>query len=97
MNLFSFLSKLNHPSEKDGWCEVTAYFTGKCEKAAVGKPGRYKEADYNEYEIRYMTEKGEKHGWYTFYPLEDPDPETIKDTEVRILYCKRKPWMFKAI
>lgn len=29
--------------------------------------------------------------------LEDPDPETIKDTEVRILYCKRKPWMFKAI
>ena len=97
MNIFEIFTRINHPSVKNGWCDVTAYFTGKTEKAAVGKPGHYKQADHYEYEIQYLTDDGERYGWYVFHPLEDPDPETIKGKEIRIRYSKRKPWKFEAI
>lgn len=97
MNLFEILSNLNHPSEKKGWLETEACFTGKVERAAIGKVGRYKQVDYNEYEIRYYTAEGERFGWYTFDPLPDPNPEDIKDTSIRIRYKENKPWEFEAI
>lgn len=97
MNLFELVLKLNNPSERKGWRETTAYFTGKCEKAAVGKPGHFKQAEYNEYEIRYMTNGKERLGWYTFHPLDDPDPDELKGTELRIRYHERKPWRFETI
>ena len=51
MSVFDFFINLNHPFQRDDWIEATAVFTGSVERAAVGKPGHYKEADYNEYEI----------------------------------------------
>lgn len=42
MNLFEFFVKLNHRSEKKGWLETTACFTGRSERSAVGKQGHYK-------------------------------------------------------
>lgn len=29
--------------------------------------------------------------------LPDPDPESIKDSSIRIRYNKKKPWIFEAI
>ena len=95
--LFEFFLKLNHSSEKAGWIETTAVFTGKMEKASVGKPGHYKTAAYNEYEIIYHTNDKERRGWYIFNPLPDPDPEDIKGTSMKIQYDHRKPWLFKRV
>ena len=97
MGLFESISKLTHPTEKSGWIETNAFFTGKCKKAALGKPGPYIQANYNEYQIRYYTIEVERLGWYIFYPLPDPDLEEIKDTSIRIRYNERKPWEFEAI
>ncbi len=97
MSIFEFFQKLNHPFEKEGWIETTAVFTGKVEKAAVGKPGHYKTAEYNEYEIKYQTDNEEHKGWYTFHPLPDPDPEGIKGTSITIRYNRKKPWDFEVI
>ena len=95
MNIFEFFLKMNHPSEKEGWIETTAVFTGKAEKAAVGKPGHYKVAAYNEYEIIYRTNDKERGGWYTFNPL--PDSDDIKGTSIRIRYNSKKPWIFERV
>ena len=58
---------ITHPNRKKGWQDTVAYFTGKAEKAAVGKVGRYKYADYNEYQIKYYVDGKERTGWYIFY------------------------------
>jgi hypothetical protein len=97
MGLFEFFSKITHPAKRNGWVETEAVFTGKCERAAKGKPGRYTSAAYNEYQVRYYAEDGERLEWYDFYPLPDPDPESIKDSSIRIRYNKKKPWIFEAI
>ena len=97
MSLFEVFSNIAHPAKKKGWIETEAYFTGKFERAATGKPGRYISADYNEYQVRYYTGEGERVGWYVFYPSPDPDPEDIKDTSIRIRYNESKPWQFEAI
>ena len=97
MNLFEFFVKLTHPEKRNGWVETTAYFTGKVEKAAMGKTGRYHPADYNEYQIKYYAEDKERLGWYIFYPVPNPDPEQLEGTSIRIRYKKSKPWIFEAI
>lgn len=97
MNLFEFFVKLNHPENRNGWIETIAVFTGNVHKAAIGKVGKYKTVDYNEYEIRYMTSEGERTGWYIFHPLGDPDAYELKDSEIKIRYNERKPWEFEAI
>ena len=97
MNLFEFFVKRNHPGTGKGWVETIAVFTGNAHKAAVGKVGHYKTVDYNEYEIRYVTSEGERTAWYTFHPLEDPDPDELKGSEIKIRYNERKPWKFDTI
>jgi hypothetical protein len=97
MSIFELFLKLNHPSKKAGWIETRAVFTGKVEKAAVGKPGHYHEADYYEYEIKYSADDEERMGWYVFHPSPEPDPEDIKGTCIRIRYNRKKPWSFEVI
>ena len=97
MGIFEIFLNITHPTKKNGWIETDAFFTGKYEKAASGKPGHYVLADYNEYQIRFSTPKGVRDGWYVFYPLPDPDPEKIKNTHIRIRYKKNRPWEFEAI
>ena len=97
MNLYEFFTHLTHPERGKGWEETTAYFTGKVERAAAGKPGRYKYKDYNEYEIRYYAGSTERRGWYTFYPVLDPEPEEIQGKEVRIRYSRIKPWIYEVM
>lgn len=97
MSLFDFLLKFNHPTKRPGWIETTATFTGIIEKAAIGKPGHYNEADYNEYEIKYFTDDEERKGWYVFHPSPDPNPDDIKGTNLRIRYNCKKPWLFEAL
>ena len=46
-------------------------------------------AAYNEYQVRYYAGDGERLEWYDFYPLPDPDPESIKDSSIRIRYNKK--------
>ncbi len=97
MGLFELFFNITHPDKKNGWTETEAIFTGKYEKAALGRPGRYIQAGYNEYQIRYNTVRGEQYGWYVFYPLPDPEPEKIIDTSIRIRYKKAKPWVYEVI
>lgn len=96
MNFFEWITKLTHPAKKHGWIETVAVFTGKAEQAAVGKLGHYKDADYLEYQIRYDVNGKERFGWYVFHPVPDPLPEEIKGQELRIRYCRRKPWIFEC-
>ena len=44
-----------------------------------------------------LTHPVKRIGWYLFYPGDDPDPEEIKDTSMRIRYMKRRPWIFENI
>ena len=97
MNVFELFTKLNHPTEEMGWIKTTAVFTGRTERAAIGTPGQYKNADYLEYEIRYFVSGEERRGWYAFHPLDDPDPDEIKGSELQIRYNGKKPWLFEAI
>ena len=56
MELFRFILNITHPNRGKGWQDTIAYFTGKVEKAVVGKAGRYKYVDYNEYQIKYYVD-----------------------------------------
>ena len=97
MNLFEFFVNLNHRKHDKGWCETKAVFTGNREKAALRGKAGYKIADYYSYEIKYIANGEERRGFYAFYPLPDPDVEEIKDTEMRIRYKKKKPYIFEQI
>ncbi len=97
MGLFRFISNIRHPDRGKGWQDTIAYFTGKAEKAVVGKAGRYKYVDYNEYQIKYYVDGKERTGWYIFYPVPDPAPEEIQGKELKIRYNVRKPWIYELI
>ena len=87
--------KLRNKSNNDSWIETTATFTGKKNKASVKTKTGFREVDYYEYEIVYRTDINEQHGWYTFYPLPDPEIEEIKGKCINIAYNKNKPYEFK--
>ncbi len=97
MNLFEFFVNLNHKKHDKGWRETTAVFTGKYEKTVKRAKGGYIIADYNSYEIKYVANGEERRGWYAFYPLPDPDAESIKDTEMCIRYNEKRPYIFEQI
>lgn len=97
MSIFEFFSRITHPADKTGWIETEATFTGKSERAAKGRPGHYSPADYNEYQVRYLTAEGERFGWYVFHPLPDPEPDSVKGISIRIRYKENRPWEFEVI
>lgn len=96
MNLFEFFLKLNGNSTKT-WIETTATFTGRRNKAASRTKVGYCELDYYEYEVTYLVGDKEKRGFYSFYPLPDPETEEIKGKTMRIKYNKKKPYIFEAV
>ena len=95
MNMFEFFLKLRNDSTKS-WIETTATFTGKRNKAAGRTKVGYCELDYYEYEITYFVGDTKKSGYYSFYPLPDPEIEDIKGKTVRIKYNKKKPYIFES-
>lgn len=95
MSLFGMFTKMNN-SRTESWIETTATFTGVRNKAATRTKTGYREQDYYEYEINYMAGDEEKKGFYTFYPLPDPETEEIQGTTMKIRYNKRKPYVWEA-
>ena len=96
MNLFEFFLKLHNRDTKT-WVETTATFTGKRNKASGRTKVGYCDLDYYEYEITYVVGDTEKRGYYSFYPLPDPETEEIEGETMRIKYDKKKPYIFKRI
>lgn len=96
MNLFEFCLELNSNRTKS-WIETTATFTGKRNKAASRTKVGYVECDYYEYEITYSVGDKKRRGFYTFYPLPDPEIEEIKGRTMRIKYNEKKPYLFETI
>lgn len=96
MNFFELLSSL-HNSRTKSWIETTATFTGKRNKAASRTKTGYRELDYYEYEITYIAGGKEKRGFYTFYPVRDPELEEIEGKTMRIKYNEKKPYIFETI
>jgi len=97
MGLFKLFLNMQHHDSMHGWVETYAYFTGKSQHIPWGNPGYSVSGTFNEYQIRYHTAQGEKYGWHIFYPLPDPDPETIEDLTLRIRYKEKKPWIYKVV
>lgn len=93
MNLFEFFLKLNN---KESWIETTAIFTGRRNKAAARTKTGYCELDHYEYEITYSVGERKKRGYYSFYPLPDPEPEELAGKTLKIRYNKKKPYLFEA-
>lgn len=95
MNLFEFFTKLHNDSTKS-WIETTATFTGRRNKAMSRTKIGYRELDYYEYEITYYAGDKKKRGFYSFYPLPDPEIEEIEGESMKIKYNKKKPYIFVA-
>ena len=96
MNLFELFLKFHNNSTKS-WIETTATFTGRRNKAASRTKTGYRELDYYEYEIKYFAGDKEKRGYYSFYPLPDPEIEEIEGKTLKIKYNSKKPFMFEAV
>ena len=96
MSLYGFFLKSHEKSTKS-WIETTATFTGKRNKAASRTKVGYRELDYYEYEITYSVGDKKKSGYYSFYPLPDPEIEEIEGKTMRIKYNKKKPYIFEAV
>ena len=96
MNFFEFFVNLQNRG-KNNWIETTATFTGKRNKAASKTKVGFRELDYYEYEITYTVGGKEKRGFYSFYPLPDPETEEITGRTMKIKYNKKKPYIFEAL
>ena len=77
------------------WMETEGIFTGKSEAAIIRTRLGPRKANYRAYEIVYSVNGKRQHGWYTFHPLPDPDPEELKEEKIRIRYKKQKPFVFE--
>lgn len=97
MNLFDFFVKLNHKAKKDSWIETVATFTGKRNRASTNTRFGPKELDYFEYEILYMVDGKRRNGWYSFYPLSEPEMEELQNMNIKIRYDSKKPFQFERI
>lgn len=95
MNPMDFFVNLTNHKNSSQWIEAIATFTGLCEKAVTYTKYGTKQQDYNRYEVVYMTGDKQCHSWYSFYPIPDPDAESLKGTTMRIRYNKRRPFIFE--
>ena len=95
MGLFEYFVRLTHHRDERKWETAEAVFTGKCEKAAVRTRMGPRPAAYNAYEIAYEANGVQCRGWYTFHPLEDPDPKELAGSTMMIRYRKNKPYIFE--
>lgn len=95
MSLFGFFVDLQNNRRKS-WIETTATFTGNRNKFSTKTKVGFKELDYYEYEITYNDGKKIRRGFYTFYPVKDPNPDEIKGKTIKIKYNKKKPYQFVA-
>ncbi len=95
MNLFGFFVSLQNRKTKT-WVETTATFTGKRNKAAARTKIGFTELDHYEYEITYLAGNKQRKGYYSFYPLPDPEIEEIEGKTMKIKYDSKKPYLFKA-
>ena len=93
MNLFESVFRLTHLRNKRKWKSATAVFTGKCERAIIRTKMGPRLAKYNAYEIVYEANGVKRKGWYTFHPLDDPDPQSIAGNKLKIRYRKDKPFI----
>lgn len=96
MNMFEFFSKL-HNSRTKSWIETTATFTGRRNKAAGRTKTGFRELDYYEYEITYFVGDTQRRGYYSFYPLPDPEIAEIEGKTLKIKYNAKKPYVFEAV
>lgn len=97
MNLFEIFSSLNHKSRISSWIETTATFTGDRNRAAARTKTGFREKEYFEYAITYDVSGKTQTGYYSFYPLPDPEIDEIKGKTIKIKYNKRKPYLFELI
>ena len=94
MNLYRFISRITHYRNSNMWIETDGVFTGKSEAAIIQTRMGPQTADYSAFEITYYVGEKRLHGWYSFHPLPDPDPEELAGNKIRIRYRKRKPFIF---
>ncbi|MBQ1290214.1 MAG: hypothetical protein IKF45_02585 [Lachnospiraceae bacterium] len=98
MSIFSKILQLTRPRTKVGWKEAEAWFTGNTRQAAGSLQAHIIEPrGHLEYEIRFFTDRDEQSAWYSFYPLEDPSPEEIRDEIIKIRYNTERPWNIEYI
>ena len=95
MNLFENVFRLTHLRNKRKWESATAVFTGECQRAIVRTKMGPRPAKYNAYEVVYEANGVKRNGWYTFHPLDDPDPQSIAGDKLKIRYRKDKPFIFE--
>ena len=95
MDIFGFFVRLTHRRSSRRWVNTRAIFTGKTEPAVIRTRMGGRRAPYNAYEIVYHAEGKERHGWYVFHPLPDPDAEDVAGTEIDIRYQMDKPFVFE--
>ncbi len=81
---------------KKGWIKTVGTYTGKSRHVNAYSRVEAKSRDYLEYEIKYFAENKAYSGWYSFYPVPDPDfwEEGIS---VSLQYLEKKPWRFEII
>lgn len=97
MNLLELCLKITQKKNRNTWVETQAHFTGETEEC-VERSSRYGSIErYKRYKYVYYVDDVQKHGWHTFFPLEDLDEDEVKDTWVRIRYNRKKPYLSELI
>ncbi len=100
MGLFEWMLKIKNRREyksDPNWVEANAVFTGNREQAVKQCRNHLYVEKYYAYEIIYNTDEGEKHGWYSFHPLPDPEADEIQGETIKIRYKKKKPYLFEPV
>ncbi|MBR6403136.1 MAG: hypothetical protein IKS48_07100 [Eubacterium sp.] len=97
MNLFELFVNLTHNRFSPGWENSTATFTGKTDMAYSYTKLGSQVKEYKRYEVVYNANDKQVNSWYTFFPVPDPDPETLIGTTMKIRYKRSRPYLFEQI
>lgn len=95
MNFFEICYNITHRKKDKGYQKTTAFFTGRVEKTVKYSRKKAFNEEYNRYEIKYYVDGKEKYGWYSFYPLPDPEVEELEEIEIK--YNIKKPYIFECV